>query len=160
MSQRAIAYVESLHALLTDGEYAVAQALATLARDQDDVAEATMAQIGAAAGLNARNARKHIRALESYGLLVQVYQKKGLYRSRTTYRWLELDAARPQSPPDQATIINLEHALRRKAEAARDRADASRMEHHRDPLLLAALYEEMARRLRAESGTQAKGNGA
>lgn len=164
MSQRAIAYVASLHSFLTEGEYGVAEALAHLARDEDDVTDshqgATMEEIAALAGLTPRRTRQLIRLLESYGLLVSVYQKKGLRRSRTTYTWVELDAERPPARPDTATVISLAKAMRRKAQAVRERAKESRLHGYRDPLLLATVYEEMARALREESARKAQGTGA
>lgn len=164
MSQRAMAYVESLESLLTEGEYAVALALAQLARDEDDVADshhgATMEQIGTVAGLTARHTRQLIRLLESYGLLVSVYQKKGLRRSRTTYTWVELADELPRVPRDPATVHSMAEAIRRKAQAARGRSETRRIHGYRDPLLLATVYEDMARVLREESARQARGNGA
>lgn len=150
MSQRAIAYVQSLQPMLTEGEYAVAMVLAQLARDADDVAEVTMERLGALAGVKERAARYTIRHLESYGLLMQRHQKKGLRRSRTTYTFVELETERPRMPQDTASVVSLAKAMRRKAQATRTRSEEPRRQHYRDPLLLATLYEEMARSLREE----------
>jgi predicted ArsR family transcriptional regulator len=160
MSQRAIAYVQSLQSFLTETEYDVARVLAALARDGDDMAEATMEQIAAGVGVKARCVRYTIRHLESSGLVVQVHQKKGLRRSRTTYTFVELEAERPRVPQDPATVISLAQAMRRKAQAARERARDSRIHGHRDPLLLATIYEDLARTLREESAKQAESTGA
>lgn len=150
MSQRATQYVQSLEHLLTESEYAVAQALAALARDEDDVAEATMRQIAQAVGITDRWARHVIRVLERHGLVIQVYQQTGLRRARTTYTFVELVAERPTAKRDLATIISLSKAMRRKTDAMRQRAE-DQLKQSRDPLLLATVYEEMARTLREES---------
>lgn len=160
MSQRAIAYVHSIQQMLTEGEYAVAMVLATLARDADDAAEVTMERLGELAGVKERAARYTIRHLESYGLVTQVYQKKGLRRSRTTYTFVELEDGRTREPRDTATVVSLAKALRRKSQAARTRSEECRQQYYRDPLLLATLYEEMARSLREEHTKPAADTGS
>lgn len=149
---RAIAYVESMASFLTEGEYAVAMALARLARDQDDAATITVVGLGQLAARSERWTRRLLRALEGYGILLTEHQYHGVRWPRTTYRFIELEESRPKPSRDPATVISLARAMRRKAEAMRTRnaqlaAQQSSLYH---PLLLATIYEEMQHAMRAE----------
>lgn len=106
MSQRAITYVQTLQEYLTETEYAVAMALARLARDEDDAAHITMTSLAALVHRSERWTRKLIRALERYGLVISHHQQLGVRWTKTTYRFVQLEETRPKSRPDPEKVIS------------------------------------------------------
>lgn len=139
--------------MLTEGEYAVAMALARLARDEDDAAMVTMARLGALAERSERWTRKLVRALENYGVLLTQHQQLGVRWPKTTYRFVELEDTRPHPKPDTVNIISLAEAMRRKAEAMRARAakQGGYVWGPYTPVLFATIYEELQRAQRDDA---------
>jgi hypothetical protein len=120
MSQRAIAYVQTIAPLLTESEALVALAIAELASEETDVAEATLAQIGALADRKERCVRYCLRAIERHGLLVRDYQPSGHVIAKTFYWFAQLV---PLAPPERRSDQSVRHI----ADAARRRAELMRL---------------------------------
>lgn len=157
MSQRATQYVQSIAALLTESEACVALAIAALASEETDVAEATLAQIGALAGRKERCVRYCLRALEHHGFLVRDYQPYGWVIAKTFYHFAELEPVhRPRRPSDHH-VLHIAEMARRRDEAIRARQPAPRRRPPAWNLGVRGCEEEPPREPRGKTARKARG---